>query len=220
MIDDAVALAHGEIRGIIAGDGAGVGLRGGARLCGDAGLDGEDGLAHGERAAGGMHEGLRPANAFDEQHDLARVRIVDDEIEIVGKTEVGLVARRDAIGVAQPPLGRGLHPELDQAAGLEDAGDRTGRKPAQIGVGVPEEALAVGIGAHAVRSRHAQAARCGEILEPRAARLRFRLVAVAQHRGVDGGGADAGFLGCGKYAGDRGRRHDDERMLDRLGQIA
>src|ERR1700730_17030338 len=74
----------------------------------------------------------RPADAFDEQHDLARVRIVDGEVEVVGKAEIGLVARRDAIGVAQPPVGRGLHPELDQAAGLEDAGDRTGRKPAQI----------------------------------------------------------------------------------------
>src|SRR5258708_2133373 len=91
-----------------------------------------------------MHEGLRPADAFDEQHDLARVGIVDDEGEGVGKAEIGLVARRDAIGVAQPPVGPGLHPDLDQAAALEYPGDLPGAKPAQIDVRVAEEAKARG----------------------------------------------------------------------------
>ncbi len=220
VIDDAVTLAHGEIGGIIAGDGAGVRLRGGLRLRSRAGLDGEDRLAHGKRAAGGMHESLGPADAFDEQHDLARRGIVDDEIEVVGKPEVGLVARRDAVGVAQPALRGGFHPELDGAAGLEDAGDRAGREPAQFGVGIAEQSLAIGIGAHAVRPGDAQAARRHEILEPRATRLRFRLFAIAHHGGIDRGGLDPACFRVGEHGGSRRRRHDHQCMVDRLGQIA
>jgi hypothetical protein len=130
VIDDAVTVAHGEIGRVVAGDGAGVGLRGRLRWRRGAGLDGEDRLAHGKRAAGHMHESLRPPDAFDEQDDLARVRIVDDEIEIVRKGKIGLITGCNAVGVAQSPLGCGFHPELEQSAGLEDAGDRARRKPA------------------------------------------------------------------------------------------
>ena len=169
-IDDAIALAHGEVGGIIAGDGAGMGQRGGLRFRGHAGLDGEDGLAHGERASGRMHERLRPPDAFDEQHDLAGLGIGDDEVEVIRETEIGLVARRDAIGKAQAAVGGRSHPELEQAAGLEDAGDRARCEPAQIGVGIGEHALAKRIGSHAVRAGDAQAALRDELLEPGAAR--------------------------------------------------
>ena len=218
-IDDAVALAHGEIGGVVAGDRPGMGLRRRLRFRGCAGLDGEDRLAHGERAAGGMHECFGAADAFDEQHDLAGLRIVDDEIEIVGEAEIGLVARRDAIGIAQPPLGGGPHPELDGAAGLEDACGRARLEPAQIGVGIAEQALAVGIGAHAVRARDPQAALGHEAVEPGAARLRVRLLAVAHHRGIDGGGLDADVLGVGERGRNRRGRHDHQRMVDRLGKL-
>ena len=181
VIDDAVTLAHGEIGGVVAGDGAGVRLRGGLRLHRGAGLDGKDRFAQGKRAARRVHERLRAANAFDEEDDLARVRVVDDEIEIIGKAEIRLVARRDAIGVAKPPLGRSFHPELQQPAGLEDAGDRTRRKPAQVRVGIAEQALAIGVSAHAVRTGYPQAALRRELLEPGSACLRLRRVAVAQH---------------------------------------
>src|SRR5262249_18365434 len=110
-------------------------------------------------------------SAFDKQDDLARVRVVDDEIEIIGKAEIRLVARCDAIGIAQPPLGRGFHPELQQSAGLEDAGERTRCKPTQVRVGIAKQAFAIGVGAHAIRSGHAQATVRREVLEPSTARL-------------------------------------------------
>jgi hypothetical protein len=167
-----------------------------------------------------VHEGVRPADALDEQHDLAGVGIVDDEVEIIGEAEIGLVPRRDAVGEAQAALGGGLHPELDGAAGLKDARDPAGGELAQFGVGITEQALAIGVGAHAVRPGDAQAARRHEVLEPGAARLRFRFLAVAHHGGVDGGGLDAGFFRVGEHAGNRRRWHDHQRMVDRRGQIA
>ncbi len=217
---DAVTLAHGEIGGVVAGDGTGVGLRGGLRLRGGAGLDGEDGLAHGERATGRMHERLRPADAFDEQHDLPGRGIVDDEIQIIGEIEVGLVAGGDAIGIAQPAVGRRLHPELNGAAGLEQACHRARRQAAQLGVGIAEQTLAIGIGPHAIGPGHAQPALGHELLEPGAACLRFRLVAVAHHRGIDGGGFHAGAFGILEHARHRGGGHDHQRMIDRRGQRA
>ena len=78
--------------GEVARNRPGVGLRGGLRLRRRAGLDGKDRLAHGNGAAGRVHERFRPANAFDEQHDLTRLGIVDDEVEVVGEAEIGLVA--------------------------------------------------------------------------------------------------------------------------------
>ncbi len=220
VIDDAVALAHREIAGIVARDGAGVGLRGRLRLHGCAGLDRQDRFAHGERAAGRMHECLSAANAFDEQDDLMRLGIVDDEIEIIGESEIGFVARGDAIGKAQAALGRGFHPELDSTAGLEDAGDRAGSESAQFGVGISEQTLAIGICSHAIRPGHAQAAVRHEVGEPGAARLRFRFLAVADHGRIDGGGFDAGLLRVGEHARNRRGRHDHQRMVDRLGQFA
>jgi hypothetical protein len=108
---------------------------------------------------------------------------------------------------------------LHEAAGLEDAGDRPGLEAAQFGVGIAEQALAKGVRAHAVRAGDAQPARGHEIAEPFAPRLRFRLLAVAHHRGVDGGRRDAGFLRVGEHGGDRRGRHDHQRMIDRLGKI-
>ena len=220
IVDDAVALAHREIGGVVARDRAGMGLRGCLRLRRRPGLDGKDGLAHRQRAAGRVHERLRPADAFDEQHDLPRLGIIDDEVEVVGQAEIWLVARRDAVGEAQSALGPGLHPELDGAAGLEEACDRTGGQPAKLGVGIAEKTLAIGIRPHAVRPRHAQAAFRHEGRKPRAPCLRFRLIAVADHRGIDSGGLDAGFLGIGKNVGNGGRGHDHQRVVDRLGQSA
>ena len=141
-IDDAVALAHRQIGGVIAGDGAGVRLRGGLRLCRDAGLDGKDRLAHGECAAGSVHERFGPPDAFDEQHDHLGVRIVQHEVEIILEPKVRLVARGDAVGIAQAAVGGRAHPEHDGAAGLEQAGNRAGFKRAQIDVGVAHQPFA------------------------------------------------------------------------------
>ena len=218
--DDAVALAHRDIGGIVAGNRAGMGLRGRARLQRCTGLDRDDRLAHCKCAASRMHERLRPADAFDEQHDRVRVGIVDEKIEVVGEAQIRLVTRGDAVGVPQPAVGRCFHEELEQAARLEDAGNRARRKPAQIGIGIREHALAIGISAHAVRPGHAQAAVCDEIFQPSAALVRLRRVAIADHRGINRGGLDAARLGVGEDVGHRRGRHDHQRMVDGLRQLA
>ncbi len=197
-----------------------MGQRGGLRLRGGAGLDRDDRLARGQRAAGRLHERFGPADAFDEQHDLARVRVVDDEIEVVGKPEVGLVARCDAIGEAQTPISAGAHEELDQPAGLEQAGDRPGLQPAEVSVGIAEQALAERISAHAIRPGDAQAALGHEILEPGAAHLRLWVLAVAEHRGIDGGGLDAPRFRIDENIGHCRARHDHQGVVDRFGKVA
>ena len=48
----------------------------------------------------------------------------------------------------------------------------------------------------------------------------LRIVAIADHGCIDGGGLDPDVLGIGEHAGNRCRRHDHQRMLDRLRQRA
>ena len=168
-IDDTVALAHRQIRGVVAADGAGMRLRGGSRSLRGAGLDREDWLAGGKRPSGGAHEGGRVPDTFDEQHDLFGVRIVDQKINEIGEIEVGLVARRHRIGKAHAALGGALEPELHRSAGLKYAADRSWRDAAQLGVGVGEQFLAIRIGAHAVRAADAQLAGRDKVFQPCAA---------------------------------------------------
>ena len=191
-IADAVALAHGEIGRIVAADDAGVGGGRGLRLGGGAGLDRQDRLAGFERAGGRMHEGLRPPDAFDEQRDDAGVRIIDQEVEIIGEIEIGLVAGGDPVGEAQAAVGAGPQPELQRAARLEHAGDRAGRHAAQFGVRIGEQPLPVAVRPHAIGAGQAQICVGQERLEPGAALLRFRILAVADRARIDGGRFHAG----------------------------
>jgi len=75
---------------------------------------------------------------LDEQRDQARVRILDEEIDVVGEIEAHLVAARDHVVELHATLGRGMAEILHGAAGLRDHGDRAGREPAQVGVGIAE----------------------------------------------------------------------------------
>ena len=54
-----------------------------------------------------------------------------------------------------------------------------------------------------------------EVLEPGAALLRFRVVAVAHRGRIDGGGLDAGGVGVVQHVRHRRRRHDHHGMVDR-----
>ena len=147
---DAVTFAHREIGRKIATDDAGVGKCRGLRFCGDAGLDRKDRLAGRERAPGGLHERQRAADALDEQHDRAGVRVVDQEIEVVGEIEIGLVARADAVGEAQTAVGAAAQPELQGAARLEDAADRARGEAPKLAVGIGKQPLAIAVRAHAI----------------------------------------------------------------------
>ena len=165
-IDDAVAFAHGEIGRIVAADRPGVGLRGRLRLRGGAGLDGENRLTGRERATRRLHEGLRAADALDEQDDDAGVRVIDQKMEVVREIEIGLVARGDAIGEAQAAVGAAAQPELQGAARLEDAANRARRKTPEFAVGIAEQPLVIAERAHAVGAGEAELAAGQKILEP------------------------------------------------------
>jgi hypothetical protein len=136
------------------------------------------------------------------------------------KFEVGLVARGDAVGEAQAPIGAGAQPELQCAAGLEDGADRAGREAAELGVGIGEHTLVIAVRAHAVGAGNAHLAALEKILEPSATLLRFRIVAVAHGGGVDRGRRHTRRIGVFQHARDRWRRHDHHRMIDTFGQLA
>ena len=54
------------------------------------------------------------------------LRIVDQEVQVVGEIEADLVAGRDAVGEAQAAVGGGAQPELQRAARLEHRAHRAG----------------------------------------------------------------------------------------------
>ena len=192
----------------------------GLRLRGGAGLDRQDRLAGLESAPRRLHEGLRPPYAFDEQRDDAGVRIVDQEVQIVGEIEIGLVPGRDPVGETQAAVGAGSQPELQRSARLEHAGDRAGRDAAQFRVRIGEQPFPIAVRPHAFGAGQAQLGMPQKILEPGAALLGFRILAIADRARIDGGGFQSTGLRVGEHVGDTSGRNDHDGMIDRLRQRA
>ena len=157
---------------------------------------------------------------FDEQRDHLGVRIVDQEIQIVGEIEADLVAGGDAVGEAQAAVGGGAQPELQGAARLERRAHRARREAAKLVVRIGEDLLVIAVGAHAVRARHLDLAAAEEVLQPGAALVRLRIGTVAHRGRIDRRGRDAGGFRILQHAGDADGRHDDHRVLDRLRRLA
>ena len=131
--DQAVTPRHGGEDARVVGEGAGV-------RCGHAlarlrapGLEHDDGLRSGVRPHHGTHEALGFADAFGEDDDDLRRRVVDEIVDEVGRRDVGLVAGGDQVAELEAPAGT-ADGTADSAAldgdgdgaGLEADGERGG----------------------------------------------------------------------------------------------
>ena len=193
-------------------------LRGGAGFRGFAGLQGDDGLACGERPGGCAHEGLGATDSLDEEADDLRVLVIDEVVHEIGEIEIQLIAAGEHGAEFHAPVGGGLHEELHHAAGLRDIGDPALGQAHQFVVGIAIEAVMQGVAAHAVGPVDDEPAARHEIADRLAARRAFGLQPLAQIARIDRGAFQTSGDAFFQHIQHGGRGHDDHRMARRLGQ--
>ena len=109
--------------GEIAGDGAGVGLRGASRRLRAPRLHQDDALAERARAGGEAQELLRLAHLLDEQRRHARRRILQDRLEEILRAEHRLVAGADEERHPEPRGNERIADGVGDGPALGDDGD-------------------------------------------------------------------------------------------------
>ena len=147
--DDVEPLEERLIEPVITDKGRGVAHGHGSALPGDAGLEHDDGLAGLEGAQRGPAEGCSVGQRFHEESERGDGGIVDENLDVVGEVEDGLVAAGNDVGErgAAPAVGdvdADVAALSDEGAPLRGSLPQGGRRHRKGAVDVVVEAIAVG----------------------------------------------------------------------------